>query len=97
MAEVNMSFEHGQTPDVARANFIRNIEKAQAEHGRWIRKVTWSDDRTSAVLSGPSYEVTMSLDDTHVHARGHVPLAMKLFERPVRRFIEQTLANAADS
>jgi hypothetical protein len=91
MAEVNMSFAHGQPPDVARENFVKGIEKAQAEHGRWIHKVSWSDDRTSAVLSGPAYEVTMSLDDTHVHAKGHVPLAFKLLERPVRRYIEQSL------
>jgi hypothetical protein len=91
MAEVNMSIEHGQAPDEARANFVRGIEKAWAEHGRWIHKVAWADDRTSAVLSGPSYEVAMSLDDTHVHARGHVPLAFKLLERQVRRFIEQLL------
>ncbi|APW58849.1 polyhydroxyalkanoic acid system family protein [Paludisphaera borealis] len=91
MAQVNMSFEHGQPPEVARENFVKGIEKAHAEHGRWIHKVSWSDDRTSAVLTGPSYEVTMSLDDTHVHARGRVPLAFKLFERPVRRYIEQSL------
>jgi hypothetical protein len=95
MAEVNMSFAHGQPPDAARENFRRGIENAQAEHGRWIHDVAWSDDGTSAVLKGPSYEVTMSLDDTHVHARGRVPLAIKLMERPLRRFIEQSMAKNA--
>lgn len=95
MAQVNMSFEHGQEPDAARENFRRGIENAHAEHGRWIHNVSWADDGTSAVLTGPSYEVTMSLDDTHVHAKGHVPLAIKLLERPVRRFIEQSMAKNA--
>jgi hypothetical protein len=93
MAQVNMSIPHGQPIDVARENFVRGIEKAREEHGRWIHAVAWSDDRASAVLTGPSYEVTMSLDDTHVHARGRVPLAIKLLERPVRRFIEQAIAS----
>jgi hypothetical protein len=95
MAEVNMSIAHGQAPDAARANFVKGIEHARAEHGRWIHRVEWSDDRTSAVLTGPSYEVTMSLDDTHLHVRGRVPLAIKLLERPIRRSIEQTMAKGA--
>jgi hypothetical protein len=93
MAQVNLSIPHGQPLDAARENFVRGIEKAMEEHGRWIHAVVWSDDRTSAVLTGPSYEVTMSLDDTYVHARGRVPLAIKLFEGPVRRFIEKAIAN----
>jgi len=92
MAQVNLSIPHGQPLDAARENFVRGIEKAREEHGRWIHAVSWSDDRTSAILTGPSYEVTMSLDDTHVHVRGRVPLAVKLLERPVRRIIEQAIA-----
>lgn len=95
MAQVNMSIEHGQTPDAARESLRRGIEGALAEHGRWIHGVSWSDDGTAAVLTGPSYRVTMSLDDTHLHARGQVPLAIKLLERPVRRFIEQSMAKNA--
>ncbi len=97
MAALNMSIEHGQSWDVARANFATTIQKAREEHRRWIHKVTWSPDRTSAVLSGPSYEIELSLDALYVHARGRVPLAVKLIERPVRGFIERTLAKERDS
>ena len=92
MAELNMTVKHGQTADVARANFERVITAAHAHHGRWIRHVEWSVDRKSAILSGPAYRVTLSFDDQNVYARGNVPLALKLLEGPVRRFIEQTLA-----
>jgi hypothetical protein len=93
MAELNLAVKHGQTAEEARGNFARAIHEAQAQHGRWIRHVEWSADGTSAVLSGPAYRVTLSVDDQNVYARGNVPLAFKWLEGPVRRFVEQTLSN----
>jgi hypothetical protein len=95
MAELNFAVKHGQTAEVARANFARAISEAHAQHGRWIRQVEWSADRTSAVLSGPAYKITLSFDDQNVYARGNVPLAVKWLEGPVRRFVEQTLAGGS--
>ncbi len=95
MAELNMTVKHGQTADAARANFERVITAAHAHHGRWIRHVEWSADRKSAILSGPAYRLTLSFDDQNVYAKGNVPLALKLLEGPVRRFVEQTLARGS--
>jgi hypothetical protein len=95
MAELNMTVKHGQTADAARANFEKGITAAHAQHGRWIRQVEWSADRKSAILSGPGYRVTLSFDDQNVYARGNVPLAFKLLEGQVRRFVEQTLAGGS--
>jgi hypothetical protein len=95
MAELNLAVKHGQTAEAARANFARAIDEAQAQHGRWVRQVKWSPDGTSAVLSGPGYRVTLSLDDQNVYARGNVPLAFKWLEGPVRRFVEQTMSNGS--
>jgi hypothetical protein len=39
MPQVKPSIPHGQPADVARENFIRGIEKAGEEHGRWIHAV----------------------------------------------------------
>ena len=95
MAELNMTVKHGQTADAARANFEKGITAAHAQHGRWIRQVEWSADRKSAILSGPGYRVTLSFDEQNVYARGNVPLAFKLLEGPMRRFVEQTLAEGS--
>jgi hypothetical protein len=95
MAVLNMTFKHGQTAAAARANFEKAITAAHAHHGRWIRQVEWSADRTLAILSGPAYRVTLSFDDQNVYAKGNVPLALKLLEGPVRRFVEQTLARGS--
>ena len=46
MAELNMAVKHGQTAEVARANFEKAITTAHAQHGRWIRQVEWSPDRS---------------------------------------------------
>ena len=92
MAELNMTVKHGQTAEEARANFEKAITAAHAQHGRWIRQVEWSPDRSEAILLGPGYRITLSFDDQNVYAKGTVPLAVKLLEGPVRRFVEQTLA-----
>jgi hypothetical protein len=93
MAQLNLAIDHGQTPEAARDNFERVIAAAQARHGRWIERLDWSADRTRATLGGPGYEVELSYDDQKVYARGTVPLAFKLFERPVKAFIKQTLGS----
>jgi hypothetical protein len=95
MAELNITVKHGQTADAARANFEKAITAAHSNHGRWIHQVEWSADRTSAILSGPAYRITLSFDDQNVYAKGNVPLAIKLLEGPVRRFVEQTLAEGS--
>ena len=96
MAGLNITVKHGQTLEAARAKFHKSITEAHAEHSRWIRQVEWSDDQSSAVLSGPSYRITLSFDDQNVYARGNVPLAIKLLvEGPVRRFVEQSLSGGA--
>jgi hypothetical protein len=76
---------------VARANFETAIERARQEYARWIHSVSWSEDRTSAKLAGPSYEVVLDVDPTHLHARGEIPLAFKLLESSLRRQVERTL------
>lgn len=91
MAQLNMSFEHGQPWDAARASFEAAVERAHREHARWIHSVAWSEDRTSATLAGPSYEVVLNLDPTHVRARGKIPLAFKLMESSFRRYVERAL------
>ncbi len=95
MAELNMTVKHGQTAAAARAKFEKVITAAHAQHGRWIQRVEWSADRKSAILSGPAYQLTLSFDDQNVYAKGNVPLALKLLEGSVRRFVEQTLAEGS--
>jgi hypothetical protein len=92
MAELKMAVPHGQTATAARANFEKAITAAHAQHGRWIRQVEWSPSRSIAVLSGPGFRITLSLDDQNVYASGNVPLAIKMLEGPIRRFVEQTLS-----
>lgn len=92
MAELNMAVKHGLAKEAAQANFEKVITEAQAHHGHWIKQVEWSPDRTSAIVSGPAYRLTLSFDDQNVYAKGNVPLALKLLEGPVRKFVEQTLA-----
>jgi hypothetical protein len=92
MAELNMTVKHGLDKEAAQANFEKLITEAQSQHRHWIKHVEWSPDRTSAIVSGPGYRLTLSFDDENVYAKGRVPLALKLLEGPIRKFVEQTLA-----
>jgi hypothetical protein len=90
MPPVNLSFEHGQSYDTARRNFEKGITHARAKFGMFIRTVVWSDDRTSATLTGTGFEVNLRLDETMVHATGRVPIFPRFLEGPVRKFLAET-------
>jgi hypothetical protein len=90
MPAVNLSFEHGQSYDAARTNFEKGITQAQAKFGMFIHKVVWSDDRTSARLTGTGFEVDLRLDESMVHATGHVPIFLRFLEGPIRKFLAKT-------
>ena len=66
MAGLNITVKHGQTLEAARASFQKAITQVHAEHNRWIRHVEWSADQSSAVLSGPSYQITLSFEEARV-------------------------------
>ena len=67
-----------------RKNSKLAIREAEAQFGYWIHRVDWSEDRHSAMLSGPGYEVRLWFDARDVHAQGRIPLAWKLFEGALR-------------
>jgi hypothetical protein len=92
MSLLNLSVKHGQTLDVARANFEKGIESARAQFGMWIQQVEWSPDRTSARLSGPSFTLDMSVDAEHVYARGDLPFFARFIEAPLKAFLQKTFA-----
>ena len=90
MAALNMTIQHGQTPEAARANFEKGVTPAREKYGSYVRQVEWSDDHTSAHLTGSGFDVVLSVDDTAVHATGTIPFFAKMLEAPVRKFIEDT-------
>lgn len=91
MADLNLSYAHGQSPEAARVHFETAVTKAAKQFGFWIRSVEWDAGRTSARLTGPGYSVLTRVDDTHVHAEGSIPIPLGFLEGPVRRFLGQTL------
>ena len=90
MALLNLSVKHGQTWEVARANFEKGINEANTKFGMWIQRVEWSPDRTSARLFGLGFEIKMWVDAQEVHAEGDLPTFAKLFEAPLKAFLQQT-------
>lgn len=91
MAALNISVKHGQTWDVARANFVKAVSTAEAEYGAYLKEVEWSEDRTSARLGGAGFDVRLTVDLESVHASGHVPFFVRMMEGRLRKFIQHAL------
>lgn len=91
MAQLDMAVEHGQTAEGARANFEKAIAAAEAQYGRWVRKIEWSPDRTAVNFSGAKFDVRLSYDERKVYARGTIPMAAKLLEVPIKAFLARAL------
>ncbi len=90
MPLLNLSVKHGQTWEVARANFEKGITEARTKFAIWIHRVDWSADRTSAKLSGMGFVVEMWVDAQEVHATGDLPAFARLLEAPLKAFLRQT-------
>jgi hypothetical protein len=90
MAEINFSGNHNQPIEVARAVFAKQIELALAKYPKWLQRVEWSSDR-SATLFGPGIEIRLWFDEELVHAKGKVPLFVKLLEAPIASIVREGL------
>ena len=89
MSAVNLSFDHGQSWDVAQKNFQHGIEEAVKLHGKHFNSVVWSADRTAVTLSGTGWQLELKVDPTKVHVAGHIPFFLRWLEKPVMQFIEK--------
>jgi len=95
MAQLNLSLEHGQPMEVAQAQFQAAVLEAQSQFSRWIRRVDWSEDRSSVTFAGGNFEVKLWYDDRDLHAQGTIPLAWKLFEGAIRNHIKKAIERHA--
>lgn len=95
MAKLDLSMEHGHTPEEAQARFEAGINEAVSRYGSWIGRVDWAEDRHAAMISGSGYEVRLWYDERFVHARGHIPLAWKLFEPAIKHRVRKMIDHPA--
>src|SRR4051794_34729328 len=91
MAHIDLSVKHGLTPDVARAIFEKKLDDASTRYPKWIQRLDWAPDRASVTVFGPGIEVRVWHDSEEVHAKGKVPIFVKLFEGPLKAIVRQTL------
>ena len=76
MADLNLSYAHGQPPEVARAHFETAVINAAKQFGFWIRSVEWDANRTSARLTGPGYNVLTRVDEEGTEAAAATAVVM---------------------
>ena len=91
MARLNISFEHGQSPEVAKAKFQAAIREAEARFGAWIQRIDWADEGRSVTLTGSGFEVRCWYDAKDLHVQGSIPLAWKLLEGVIRSHIKRDI------
>jgi hypothetical protein len=96
MARMDLSIEHGRTPESAQAAFETGIEETVRRFQSWISQADWADDRRAVRLTGSGFDVNLWYDETALHAQGKVPIAWKLFEPAIRRHIQEAIERAGD-
>ena len=89
MPLINLSVDHGQGLDVARAQMGRAVADVTATLGPLVRRVEWSDDRGAVALSGAGFEVKMWVDPRQVHVTGDLPLLGRLFAGPIEAIVRK--------
>jgi hypothetical protein len=91
MARLDISFEHGQRPEVAEAKFQAAIRQAEARFGAWIQRVEWAENGRAATLTGSGFEVRCWYDERELHIQGSIPLAWKLLEGVIQSHIKRDI------
>jgi Putative polyhydroxyalkanoic acid system protein (PHA_gran_rgn) len=88
MAQLDITIEHGQPPEVARAKFQAAIREARSRFPDWIDRLDWSETGDSATFIGSGFNVRCWYDERAVHVQGTIPLAIKLLESAIRTQIK---------
>jgi hypothetical protein len=91
MAQIDLAFDHGQSLESAASKLQTAIPVAQSRFAALIRRVDWSDDRHSVLLTGPGFEVRFWVDECKLHAQGRIPLAWKLLEGAARQYVRRAI------
>ena len=94
MAQLNLVFEHGQTPEAAGEKFHEAIGELHSRFPGWIDRLDWDDDGRMATFAGPGYHVRCWYDDRHLYIEGSIPLAWKLWERTIRSQVNRQIQRA---
>jgi hypothetical protein len=94
MAVVNLVFEHGQSPEVARAKFHGAIRELHSQFPGWIHRLDWAEDGRAATLGGTGFEVRCWYDERDLHIEGSIPLAWKLLESTIRSRVNRHIHRA---
>lgn len=92
MSLVQLSVEHGQTLEQARAHLEQTVKAATMRFGLLIRQVDWSPDRNRVTLAGPGFTIELSIDAREVHMSADVTGALGALARPLVQGIKQLMS-----
>ena len=94
MARLDITIEHGQNPEVARAEFRAAVLDVRTRFPRWIERLDLSEDVHAATLAGAGFEVRCWYDERYLHVQGSIPLVWKFLEGAIRHQIKRTIDRA---
>ena len=94
MPLIDLTLQHGQTPDEARRRLQNAVGEVNASFGSMIRRTEWTADRNRVKLDGVGFWVEMSVDAQMLHAIGDIPILGQLlgsrFTSGLRQIVERT-------
>ncbi len=91
MSLINLSFNHGQSLDAARADLEKAVEDVRAKLGPMVRGVEWAADRNSVRLSGTGFKADMRVDPEEIHVAMDVPVLGSLLGNPIAAGVKEIL------
>jgi Putative polyhydroxyalkanoic acid system protein (PHA_gran_rgn) len=93
MPLIDLTLQHGQTPEEARRRLEVTVTEVTAQFGSMIQRVDWSADRSRVKLEGVGFWAEMWVDGQALHATGDIPILGRLLSGQMtsglRRIVEQ--------
>jgi len=91
VAKLDLTIEHGQSREVAKAKFKAAIDEAQTRFRDWFDRIERTDNDESATFTGSGFTVRCWFDERFVHVQGTIPLWLKLLEGTIRSQIDHDI------
>jgi len=70
MSVIRLSVQHGTTLEQAKGRLQASVDEVRSRLPFIVRQVTWSDDRSRALVAGAGFRLELWVDPREVHITG---------------------------
>ena len=93
MAKIDREFPNPVGLESAKSKLVPVLEKLQADYSKFISDVKWSDDKSSASITGNGFSGNFSITEDKIHVVVDLNFALGMFKGKIEDEIASRVSN----